>query len=117
MEIRKSEAQKEKLVMLETLFTSVFVALSAVALAVLLRNAPIIRTWVFEMKKPWACNVCLPMYLCAVVVGGLFYQSRDWHVLLAYLPGYALSFMALEALARPPANLPSFLELKDSSDD
>lgn len=102
--------------MLETLLTSVFVALSAVALAVILRNAPIIRTWVFEMRKPWACNVCFPLYLCSVVVGGLFYQSRDLHVFLTYLPGYALSFMTLEAIARPPAVPPSFMELKDSDD-
>jgi hypothetical protein len=94
--------------MLETLLTSLFVALSSVALAVILRNAPIIRTWVFEMKKPWACNVCLPLYTCAAVVGALFYQNRDLHVLWSYLPSYALVFLTLEAMARPPLILPDF---------
>lgn len=101
----------------ETLFTSVFVALSAVALAIILRNAPLIRVWVREMKKPWACNVCLPLYLCAVVVGCLWLLTHDPHVFLAYLPAYALTFMTLEKLARPPLVLPDFTdELKDEDD-
>lgn len=103
--------------MLETLYTSVFVALSAVALTIILRNAPVIRTWVWEMKKPWACNVCLPLYLCAIVVGGLFLKTRSFDVLLSYLPGYALSFIALEAMARPPRDLPSIASLRDSEDE
>lgn len=103
--------------MTETILTSVFVALCAVALTVILRNAPVIRTWVWEMKKPWACNVCLPLYLCAAVVGGLFLKQRNLDVLLAYLPGYALSYLTLEAMARPPRDLPSIAELRDTEDE
>lgn len=97
--------------MLQTLYTAVFVALSSVALAVILRNAPVIRTWVWEMKKPWACNVCLPLYLCAVVVGFLWLRSRDSSVLLSYLPGYALAYITLETMSRPPSVVP---DLEDS---
>lgn len=99
--------------MLETLYTSIFVALSAIALTVILRNAPIIRGWVFEMKKPWACNICMPLYTCAVVVGGLFYQHRDENVFWAYLPAYTLTFIALEAMSKAPTVVPTF-NLEDS---
>jgi len=90
----------------ETLFQSVYVALSAVALAIIVRNAPVVRGWVQEARKPWACNVCLPLYLCALVVGGLYALSRDATVLLAYLPSYALSYIVLEKLARPTGEAP-----------
>lgn len=89
----------------ETLFQSVLIALSSVGLAIILRNAPIIRGWVQEMKKPWACNVCLPLYVCAVMVGVFYAVTRDVGVLLAYLPAYALSYVILEKLARPPGVL------------
>lgn len=101
--------------MLETLLTSIVVALSSVGLTVILRNAPVIRGWVREMKKPWACNICMPLYTCALGVGGLFYLHHDENVFLSYLPAYALSFMTLEAIARPPSVVPTF-ELEDSSD-
>lgn len=97
--------------MIEILYTSVFVALSSVALAVILRNAPVIRTLVWEMRKPWACNVCLPLYLCAIVVGGLWLKYHKVDVFMAYLPSYALTFIILEAMARPPRVVP---ELPDS---
>ncbi len=100
----------------ELLLTSILVALSSVALVIILRNAPVIRGWVQEMKKPWACNVCLPLYLCAGVVGAFFWRTRDLDVLFSYLPGYALSFVVLEQLARPPQVLPSF-ELEDEDED
>lgn len=92
--------------MLETLFQSLVVALSAVGLTVVLRNAPIIRTWVFQMKKPWACNVCLPLYLCALGVGSLYALSRDLKTLLAYLPAYAIAYLVLEKMSRPPTKDP-----------
>lgn len=88
--------------MLELLLTAVFVALSAVALTVIVRNAPVVRTWVFEMKKPWACNVCMPLYACAAVVGALGGLQRDPRVLLTYLPAYLLSNVMLDHMARPP---------------
>lgn len=90
--------------MLETLFQSLYVALSAVALAVILRNAPVISTWVSQMRKPWACNVCLPLYLCGLCVLGLVFIKGVW-ALLAYLPAYAISYLTLEKMSRPPAKL------------
>jgi hypothetical protein len=103
----------------ETLFQSVLIALSSVGLAIILRNAPVIRGWVQEMKKPWACNVCLPLYLCFVMVGVFYGVTRDVTVLLAYLPAYALSFVILEKLARPPGPphiSPEFFNMEDDQD-
>jgi hypothetical protein len=104
-------------VMLELLLTSLLVSLSAVALTVILRNAPIIRTWVFEVRKPWACNVCMPLYTCAAVVGLLAYLHRDLHVLLAYLPAYALTNVALDRMAQPPGPPHIPAEMFDAEDE
>lgn len=64
------------------------------------------------MKKPWACNVCLPLYLCFVMVGVCYGVTRDVTVLFAYLPAYALTFVVLEKLARPsgPPHIPKMFE-------
>lgn len=88
-----------------TLHRALIVALSTVALTVILRNAPVIRDWVDQLKKPWACNVCLPLYLCALSTGALyFYSPWDWTIVYAYLPAYALSYLILEKfLNRPTA--------------
>jgi hypothetical protein len=97
----------------ETFLQSILVALSAIGLVVILRNAPVIRGWVQAAKRPWACNVCLPLYVCAALVGGLYHLTRDPYVLLTYLPSYALSYLVLEKLgARPyaPPILPSEFE-------
>ncbi len=78
------------------------IALASVGLTVILRNAPVIRTWVFEVKKPWACNVCMPLYVCALLVGALIFFSGDWHFGLSYLPAYALTNVSLDHMAKPP---------------
>ena len=102
-----------------TLHRSIIVALSSVALAIILRNAPIIRDLVQEMKKPWACNVCLPLYLAALCTAGLyFYSPWDWTIVYAYLPGYALSYLILEYIGLPktPFIPPALVELDDGDD-
>lgn len=90
------------------LFYAAHIALSSVALTIILRNAPVIRRWTFEMKKPWACNVCMPLYTCAAVTALVAHTHNDWRVLLAYLPAYALTNAALDAqqrAARPDSPL------------
>lgn len=96
----------------ETLFRSLLIALSSVGLAIILRNAPIIRGWVQEMRKPWACNVCLPLYVCGVTVAVLYGVTGDVTTLFTYLPAYALTFVILEKLARPvgPPHIPKMFE-------
>jgi hypothetical protein len=105
----------------EAFLESLLVALSATALAIILRNAPWVRDQVQEMKKPWACNVCLPLYLCAVCVGGLYALTRNAHVLLSYLPSYALTYVILEKLARPvgPPLIPAemFLPAEEAEEE
>lgn len=87
---------------LEVLLRSFLLALSVVGMTVILRNAPIIRTWVFQMKKPWACNVCLPIWLCGCALAFLLGYTQNLSFLFIFLPGYAISYLILEAMARPP---------------
>lgn len=102
---------------LDLLLWAVAVALGAAGLTVILRNAPIIRGWVFEMKKPWACNVCMPIYTCAVLVAPCAYETRDWRFGLVYLAAYLLSHVILDTMSRPPPEGPPPLDLDFIEDD
>jgi hypothetical protein len=86
----------------EILVQGIVLAFSVVGMTVILRNAPIIRTWVFQMKKPWACNVCLPLWLCGGALAFMLGFTQKLSFIFVFLPGYALSYMILEAMARPP---------------
>lgn len=103
---------------LDLLFWSAHAALSSVALTIIVRNAPWVRGWVQQAKKPWACNVCMPLYTTAAAVGGTAYLQGSWFVALAYLPAYVLSHVALEKMSEPPSEpfVPTdFLETSDTN--
>lgn len=89
---------------LDVLLWSAVLTLSSVGLTIIVRNAPWVRDQVQEMRKPWACNVCMPLYTGAVLCGAAWYATRcDWRMLSAtYLPAYALTNIVLDRLARPP---------------
>ena len=91
---------------LDLLLWSLFIALGATGLTIILRNAPIIRGWVFELRKPWACNVCMPLYTSAALLSAPILWSRDWRLALAFPAAYLLSHLILEKMARPPASGP-----------
>lgn len=96
---------------LSIILWSVLLSCASTALTNILRALPLIRDWVFEMKKPWACNVCMPIYTCAVLAVAAVLQEPQLlsTICAAYLPAYLLSNISLDALARPPAGrLPSF---------
>ncbi len=102
--------------MLELLLTAVLVALSAVGLTVIVRNAPVVRGWVAKSRKPWACNVCMPLYTCAAVVGGLVLLQHDLRLLLAYLPAYALANITLDHMG-PLFIPPEMLEISEEKSE
>jgi hypothetical protein len=92
----------------ELLGWSVLGGLGAVGLTTILRNAPIVRGWVQEMKKPWACNVCMPLYTSAAIIAVPIIQTGEWDYALAYPAAYALGYLVLEKMARPPGPPPRF---------
>lgn len=81
---------------------AVVIAFAATALTVIVRNAPVIQRWVFEMRKPWACNVCMPLYTCALLVGGLCWLHESLIFMLSYLPAYLVSKALLDRMAEAP---------------
>ncbi len=93
------------------------VTLAATALTIIVRNAPWVRDRVNEAKKPWACNVCMPIYTCAAAAGGLCVLLGRWEFGLTYLPAYALTKVVLDKLAEPPGEPPPMLVPEDSEDD
>lgn len=106
---------------LDLLLWSFLVALAATGLTIILRNAPVIRGWMFELRKPWACNVCMPLYTSAALLAPMAYQTRDWSLGFVYLGAYFLSHITLEGMSRPPAAgpppIPQLLDLDDIEED
>jgi len=101
----------------ELLAWSLYSALASVALTVIVRNAPVIRGLVARAKKPWACNVCMPLYTNAVVAAGVVLVMGDWRLAAASLPGYILANIGLDKMSRPPAGGPPPLLPLDSGDE
>lgn len=77
-------------------------AAGAVGLTVLVRNVPFVQDWVMEAKKPWACNVCMPIYTTAAMLAIPIWQTGDWRYAAAYLPAYGLAYTGLQRMAQPP---------------
>ncbi len=91
---------------------SVLSAFGAVGLTLLLRHTPGISGLVQKNKKPWACNVCMPIYTAAAMVAIPIYQTGDWKYAIAFLPAYAGGYTLLEHLTRqaPPVIPADLLE-------
>jgi hypothetical protein len=102
------------------LLWSMFAALCAVGLTIILRNAPFVRGWVAEAKKPWACNVCMSLYSSALASALSAHLAGDWRIAFVYLPTYALTFLVLDRMTRPPPgppNIPMALLSDDGEGD
>lgn len=104
------------------LFQAMHIAWSSLALTIILRNAPVTGRWTLEMKKPWACNVCMPLYTCAAMTALILYTHHDLRVLFAYLPAYAMTNISLDALHRAvpkpvPLHIPPDLFEHDDAED
>jgi hypothetical protein len=92
----------------ELVWWSLLAGVGAVGLTTIVRNAPVVRGWVQEAKKPWACNECMPLYTVAAMLAIPIYQTGNWGYAAAYLPGYAVANVALKRMSRPPGppNIP-----------
>ena len=102
----------------ELLAWSLYSALSAVALTVIVRNAPGIRGLVAQAKKPWACNECMPLYTNTVFASLVYLKTGDVWLLGAFFPGYIVANQILHKMSRPPAGgPPPLLPLDSESDD
>lgn len=86
----------------DLLWWSLLAGLGSVGLTVILRNAPVINRWVAEAKKPWACNVCMPLYTSAALLAVPVTQSGDMRYAMAFPASYALSYLILQHSSKPP---------------
>jgi endonuclease/exonuclease/phosphatase (EEP) superfamily protein YafD len=89
---------------LDALLSSILTALGAVGLTTIVRNAPVVRGWVQEAKKPWACNVCMPLYTVAALLlwPALAVQSwSGWHAVVPFA-AYGLANLLLDQMSKPP---------------
>lgn len=100
---------------LDILLWTGIAGLGAVGLTVIIRNTPGITSLVQQAKKPWACNVCMPLYTSAAMVALPWWWTGDWHYAAAYPGAYALAYTMLERMSRPPGPPPQFELPEDSA--
>jgi hypothetical protein len=87
--------------------------LGAFGLTTILRSTPGIAGLVRQGKKPWACNVCMPLYTAAAMTAVPIWWTGDWSYAVAYPGAYAVGYMALDRATRPPPGRPKFPELTE----
>ena len=92
----------------ELLLWAVLAGVGAVGLTTIIRNAPFVRGWVQAAKRPWACNVCMPLYTVAAMVWMPVWWHQDLRYAAVYPAAYALANVILDRLSRPhgPPPLP-----------
>jgi hypothetical protein len=95
---------------------TLFTALGAVGLTTLVRNAPIVRGWVMEAKRPWACNVCMPLYTSVAILALPAWLSRDLGYALVFPAAYALANTILDRVGRPLGPPPKLIP-EDSEEE
>lgn len=93
----------------------VLAALGAVGLTIIARNAPGIRGLVLDARKPWACNVCMPLYTVAAMLALPAARTGDWSFGLVYPAAYAVTYSILQWLSQPPGP-PEFNIPEDSEE-
>lgn len=103
--------------MLDLLLISVWVGLSSAAATVIVREAPFVRGWVLSGVKPWACDICMTLWLsgAATIALELAGTEARW----AFLPGYAVGKYVLRKLTDPegvPADIAFALEDTDNEE-
>lgn len=102
---------------IDALLWTVFMSLASVAFVIIVRNAPFVRGWVAAAKRPWSCNICMPLYVCAALTGVVFYVSRDLSAVIYYLPTYTLTHFILEYMSKAPSEPFIPTDLLDLDDD
>jgi hypothetical protein len=85
---------------------SVVGGLGAFGLTTIIRNAPGVARLVRAGKKPWACNVCMPLYTAAAMTAVPIWWTGDWSYAVAYPGAYAVGYIALDRMTRPSGRPP-----------
>ena len=94
----------------ELVWWSVLSAFGAASITTILRQIPGISSLVAKNKKPWACNVCMPLYTVPLMVAIPIYLTGQWRYAVAILPAYAGANILLEHLSRQaPPTIPADL--------
>lgn len=88
--------------MLELAALTLFTAMTVPGVVVAVRALPPIEREVDELKKPWACDICMCFWSTAILV--LFAAMVLWRadVLLVAGPAYPLSMVYLRFVQAPP---------------
>lgn len=98
---------------LTILLWSLILGATAAGLSVIIRSLPFIKRWVQEGRKPWACDVCMPVWTVVPLVLLLFIWRQDIQLLLVVGPAYPCAMWILMRLT-DPVGPPPMPELEDS---
>jgi hypothetical protein len=100
------------------LLWSVVLGLSAVALTKCIRALPPFAGWTLDLKKPWACDICMSFWGVVLLSGAMFWRDPSSLELQPFLGmvGWCVSYFGLQKLSEPqtPFEMPP---LADSGED
>jgi hypothetical protein len=99
---------------LPILLWALLVGATAAGMIVALRVMPGIRGLVKEGKKPWACDICMPVWTVGPLTALLAWWQNDVLLICVAGPAYPLAMWLLRRLTDPPEHPPLLLEDSDA---
>jgi len=98
---------------LDLLAWAVGLGSTAAGIVLAVRALPAVRRAMVQLKKPWACDLCMSFWTVGALSLGLAVWKVDAQLLLSAGPAYPLALQLLRMLqepANPPSPLPPLEE-------
>jgi hypothetical protein len=73
---------------------SLLVGATSAGMTVAIRALPLVKKWIEQMKKPWACDVCMSFWTVGLLALGLGFW-RGWENVLVCGPAYPWALWVL----------------------
>jgi hypothetical protein len=93
---------------------AVLLGATSAGLTVMVRAMPFVARWVDAGKKPWACDVCMTLWVTAALAAETAWHYGDATLLTAFGPAYPWAMWVLRKITDHHGFPP--LPLEDSDD-
>ena len=90
----------------DLLLWSLAVGSTSAGLTTAIRALPLVQRWMFERRKPWACDVCMSVWTVAGLSLGVASGLHDTALVLSAGPAYPWALWVLRVIGEPRGGPP-----------
>ena len=99
---------------LDIMLWSILLGATSVGITVALRALPFVKVWIQEMRKPWACDVCMSFWTVGLLGLGLAWWQQQPELLVVCGPAFPWALWVLCKVTEPKGPPPP---LEDSDEE